>query len=138
MCVRLFNQETPKIRIQRSFQRARAVCGLGHIHFHDLRHSAASELINAGVDLFTVGRVLGHKDPRSTQRYSHLAIDTLTAAAGKIGKKSDGQYFPHYKRKKPPVRVALISCPCFETRMDITCTGGEGGIQHIVHRVQRR
>ena len=46
------------------------------------------ELINAGVDLFTVGRVLGHKDPRSTQRYSHLAIDTLTAAVGKIGRKN--------------------------------------------------
>jgi integrase len=39
-------------------------------------------------DLFIVGRVLGHKDPRSTQRYSHLAIDTLTAAVGKIGKRS--------------------------------------------------
>jgi len=88
VCVRRFNQQTPKISIQRSFQRARAVCGLGHIHFHDLRHSAASELINAGVDLFTVGRVLGHKDPRSTQRYSHLAIDTLTAAVGKIGRKN--------------------------------------------------
>lgn len=88
VCVRHFNKKTPKISIQSSFRRARAVCGMDHIHFHDLRHSAASELINAGVDLFTVGRVLGHKDPRSTQRYSHLAIDTLIAAVGKIGKKS--------------------------------------------------
>lgn len=88
VCVRHFNQKTPKITIQRAFQRAREVCDLVHIHFHDLRHSAASELINAGVDLFTVGRVLGHKDPRSTQRYSHLAIDTLTIAVGKIGRKS--------------------------------------------------
>jgi site-specific recombinase XerD len=88
VCVRYFNQKTPKITIQRAFQRAREVCDLVHIHFHGLRHSAASELINAGVDLFTVGRVLGHKDPRSTQRYSHLAIDTLTVAVGKIGRKS--------------------------------------------------
>ncbi len=87
VCVRRFDQKTPKITIQQSFKNASRKCGLDRIHFHDLRHSAASELINAGVDLFTVGRVLGHKDPRSTQRYSHLAIDTLTAAVGKIGRK---------------------------------------------------
>ena len=55
------------------------------MHFHDWRHSAASELINAGVDVYTVGRVLGHKDPRSTARYSHLAVDALTSAVAKIG-----------------------------------------------------
>ncbi|MBU4609191.1 site-specific integrase [Achromobacter sp. GG226] len=78
----------PNITIQRAFERARTRAGLPHVHFHDLRHSAASELINAGVDLYTVGRVLGHKDPRSTQRYSHLAVDTLAAAIGKIGGKA--------------------------------------------------
>lgn len=61
--------------------------GLGHLHLHDLRHSAASELINAGVDLYTVGRVLGHKDSRSTQRYAHLAVSTLADAIGKIGRR---------------------------------------------------
>lgn len=76
----------PKITVQRAFMRARATVGLDHIHFHDLRHSAASELINAGVDLYTVGKVLGHKDARSTQRYAHLAVDTLSVAIGKIGR----------------------------------------------------
>lgn len=33
--------------------------GLGHARLHDLRHSAASEMINAGVDLYTVGGELG-------------------------------------------------------------------------------
>ena len=77
----------PKITIQRAWERARGLAGLSHVHFHDLRHSAASELINAGVDLYTVGRVLGHKDSRSTMRYSHLAVETLTAAVGMIGRK---------------------------------------------------
>lgn len=77
----------PKITIQRAWQRARAAAGLPHIHFHDLRHSAASEMINAGVDLYTVGRVLGHRDGRSTQRYSHLTAETLAAAVGQIGKR---------------------------------------------------
>lgn len=60
----------------------------GNIHFHDLRHGAASEMINAGVSLNTVGAVLGHKDHKSTQRYSHLVLDTLQEAVKKIGAKS--------------------------------------------------
>lgn len=87
VCARHFTAG-PKITIQRAWERARAKVGLDHVHFHDLRHSAASELINAGVDLFTVGRVLGHKDGRSTARYSHMAVDTLSAAVGKIGQKN--------------------------------------------------
>lgn len=86
-CARHFDGG-PKITIQRAWERARDLAGLHHVHFHDLRHSAASELINAKVDLYTVGRVLGHKDPRSTQRYAHLAVESLAAAVGRIGQKN--------------------------------------------------
>lgn len=58
------------------------------IHFHDLRHGAASEMINANVPLNVVGAVLGHKDHKSTQRYAHLVIDTLTDAVMRIGAKA--------------------------------------------------
>ena len=85
--VRLLPLTAPKITVQRAWQRARAVAGLPHLHFHDLRHSAASEMVNAGVDLFTVGRVLGHRDPRSTGRYAHLTAESLASAVGKIGKR---------------------------------------------------
>jgi integrase len=61
--------------------------GLGHARLHDLRHSAASEMINAGVDLYTVGGVLGHKSAVSTARYAHLAQHRLKAAVGTIGAK---------------------------------------------------
>lgn len=61
--------------------------GLGHARLHDLRHSAASEMINAGVDLFTVGGVLGHKSAASTARYSHLSTAKLRDAVGRIGGK---------------------------------------------------
>lgn len=77
----------PKITVQRAFQRARAAAELEHLRFHDLRHSAASEMVNGGVDLYTVGKVLGHRDARSTQRYAHLTSETLAAAVGKIGKR---------------------------------------------------
>jgi site-specific recombinase XerD len=54
------------------------------IRFHDLRHSCASLLINAGVDLYTVGRILGHSQPSVTQRYAHLQLGTLKKAMRKI------------------------------------------------------
>jgi integrase len=79
---------TPRITLQRAFQRARVRAGVPHIHLHDLRHSAASEMINAGVGLYTVGAVLGHRDARSTQRYAHLTHQSLADAVGKIGQKA--------------------------------------------------
>jgi integrase len=60
--------------------------GIPWVHVHDIRHSCASAMINSGVDLYTVGAVLGHKSQASTQRYSHLATDRLSAAIFKIGK----------------------------------------------------
>ena len=70
------------------FRLAREKVGMEDLHIHDLRHSAASELINNGVDLYTVGAVLGHKSQASTKRYSHLATESLKAAVMKIGKKA--------------------------------------------------
>lgn len=62
-------------------------CGHAGLRFHDLRHSAASSMINAGVPLYTVGAVLVHKAPASTKRYSHLDTSTLAEAVGRIGRK---------------------------------------------------
>ena len=77
----------PYNTIKRAWDTARKQAGLGDFTLHDLRHSAASFMINGGVDLFTVGRILGHADHQSTMRYSHLANDTLMAAveAGAAG-----------------------------------------------------
>lgn len=66
---------------------ARKKAGLADVRIHDLRHANASFLINAGVDLYTVGKILGHNSAKTTARYSHLANDTLLAAveAGAAG-----------------------------------------------------
>jgi site-specific recombinase XerD len=70
----------PYISIKRAWQTARSAAKLPGLLIHDLRHSAASFMVNSGVDLFAVGKVLGHASYQSTQRYAHLANDTLLAA----------------------------------------------------------
>lgn len=50
------------------------------VFFHSLRHTYASWLVTEGVDLYRVKELLGHKDLTMTQRYAHLAPDTLRGA----------------------------------------------------------
>jgi integrase len=69
----------------------------GGVRFHDLRHTAASLLIQAGVDLYRVGAILGHSDIRTTRRYAHLAVDNLRAAVATLGRKSAPTLHPEKK-----------------------------------------
>jgi integrase len=60
--------------------------GIEKCRFHDLRHTAASNLVRAGRSLFEVGTLLGHSNPQMTQRYAHLAInDTLEMVDSVMG-----------------------------------------------------
>ena len=51
---------------------------------HDLRHSFASFLVNAGQSLYTVSNLLGHTQIKTTQRYAHLSHDTLLDATNSV------------------------------------------------------
>jgi integrase len=76
------NPETgrPFVSIKRAWQTARREARLSDVRIHDLRHSSASQMVAAGIDLYAVGKILGHADYKSTQRYAHLGSDTLLAA----------------------------------------------------------
>ncbi|CUI03920.1 Integrase [Janthinobacterium sp. CG23_2] len=87
-CLGYYPISIKKRWVQRQFTIAAAALGLEHLHFHDLRHSAASEMINSGATLYEVGAVLGHRSAQSTKRYAHLATDTLAAAVGLIGRRT--------------------------------------------------
>ena len=78
------------VHMKRAWDTARTAAGLSDVRIHDLRHSAASFMINAGIDLFAVGKVLGHADHQSTMKYAHLANDTLLAAVEAGAKQMTG------------------------------------------------
>lgn len=58
--------------------------GISDASFHTLRHTAASWLVQQGVDLYAVGQILGHRTPRMTQRYAHLSPDYMAASVGRL------------------------------------------------------
>lgn len=70
---------------ERRFQRLRESVGLPHqLKLHTLRHFFASRLVWAGVDLATVQSLLGHKDNRSTQIYTHTTEARRRAAVARL------------------------------------------------------
>lgn len=81
------NPETgkPYREIFKSWDTARKRAGLAEVRMHDLRHSFASFLVNAGRTLYECQRILGHTQIKTTQRYAHLSQDTLIDAADAVG-----------------------------------------------------
>lgn len=59
--------------VKTGFSMALKRSGIRDFRFHDLRHSFASNLVMAGVELNVVGELLGHKTSVMTKRYSHLS-----------------------------------------------------------------
>lgn len=63
--------------LRRAFRVAISRAELQDFHFHDLRHTFATRLVQSGVDLYKVQRLLGHKTSVMTQRYAHHCPESL-------------------------------------------------------------
>lgn len=76
--------DKPLQDIKTFWNSVRNEAGIPDCRIHDLRHTFASHLVSSGVSLPIVGRLLGHRDAQTTQRYAHLADDPLREAANKF------------------------------------------------------
>jgi integrase len=92
--VKLANNQSDKVFCNRdgaphrsfrsAFEHAVRKAEITDFTFHDLRHTFASRLVMAGVDLPTVKELLGHRDISMTMRYTHLSSDHKQTAVGKL------------------------------------------------------
>jgi integrase len=88
------NTDKPYVNIFRSWDLARNKADLADVRLHDLRHSTASFLVNAGRTLYEVQHILGHTQVKTTQRYAHLSHDTLLDATNSINTTLGGMFMP--------------------------------------------
>jgi integrase len=81
-----FNPGKPRSDITGCWRTIKAAAALpANLRLHDLRHTFASHAILAGESLYVTGKLLGHKDVHSAERYAHLDAALLAQAADKVG-----------------------------------------------------
>jgi site-specific recombinase XerD len=69
-----------RFNVERAFRNAVVKAKIADLRFHDLRHTFATRLVQAGKDLYKVQKLLGHKSAAMTQRYAHHYSESLRDA----------------------------------------------------------
>ena len=70
--------------LKKGFKKAVELAGISHFRFHDTRHTFATRLVRAGVDIVSVQHLLGHSKITMTARYAHSLADAKIAAVSKL------------------------------------------------------
>ena len=71
--------------IHRFWQPVRGEAGLSDVRLHDLRHTYASFALRQGESVLAIGRLLGHANPQTTLKYTHLADAMVREAVETVG-----------------------------------------------------
>jgi integrase len=79
------NDERPRSDLKKPWRAISKRAGIKGVRIHDLRHTHASIGAGAGLGLPIIGKLLGHTQSATTQRYAHLDNDPLKKAAEHIG-----------------------------------------------------
>ena len=69
----------------KAWKKALQRAGVQNFRWHDLRHTFASLLVSGGASLEMIGRLLGHTQIGTTQRYAHLIDSPLRAGVNAVG-----------------------------------------------------
>jgi integrase len=77
--------DSPRSDLKKPWKAVAARAGLTGVRIHDLRHTHASVGAGAGLGLPIIGKLLGHTQSATTQRYAHLDNDPLKKASEHIG-----------------------------------------------------
>lgn len=93
------------VDVKKGFVAACVEAGIDDFHFHDLRHTFATRLGDAGCNATTIARLLGHSNIQMSMRYTHASDDSLRSAVehaqiNRVTTASQGT-------KKPLMRVAV-------------------------------
>jgi integrase len=87
--------------VQKAFRNARTRAEMPGLHFHDLRHTFASQWVMSGGDLYVLKDILGHKSIVMTQRYAHLSPAYKRSMVDRMEKMWE----------KPTQVTSTIECP---------------------------
>ena len=79
------NPDRPRADLKRPWKAVAKHAGLFGVRLHDLRHTYASFGAGGGLGLPIIGKLLGHTQASTTQRYAHLDSDPLRRASESIG-----------------------------------------------------
>ena len=75
------------VNLEKPWRAIRAKAGLDDVRLHDLRHCFASIAASSGMALPIIGKLLGHTQSATTQRYAHISADPLKLAAANIAER---------------------------------------------------
>jgi integrase len=84
------NEGAPRADLKKPWRSVCRVAGLRGVRIHDLRHTYASLAAGQSLGLPVIGKLLGHSQAATTQRYAHLDADPLRRAVNIIGERASG------------------------------------------------
>lgn len=94
--------------VDQLFKRATERAGLSDVTLHTLRHTAASRMVQRGVPIVVVSKILGHASIRTTMRYAHLAPDDIDRGAEALAYYADRATDRRSEEQSPSVTTHLL------------------------------
>ncbi len=129
--------------LNKTWERIRVMAGIPDVRLHDLRHSFASDALMGGVPLAIIGKILGHRQASTTQRYAHLS-DRVVRDAIELTSARIAEYtpLPSTALAVPPfkpltnaqwAKIAPIVLPGHNARTHASIRKSLDGIRWVLH-----